>query len=430
MNTASTTTSTKKKLHYAWIILIGVALIVGLTKAGLTSIGGLFITPVTTDLGIGVGSFSLYFSIASLVTMFSLPIAGKLIAKYDVRVVLVSAIILQAGGFAAFGLMNSVWGWYIFCIPMSIGSVFITQLAGPILINNWFKKHNGLALGIMVATGGIIGAILQPAAGNLISDVGWRNTYFILAAIVAVVVIPLIIFLIRFTPASKGIQPLGADEVQVSQKEDEVAVAPSTAGVSFKNAKKSSAFIALFLFFFIITSIASFGQYLAPFAMSNGFDIKFAGTALGLMQLGIVAGALTFGFLSDKFGAKNTAIFAMILGVIPMILFIVAPTNSVVFIIGVVVFGFMTTSLGTLVPLLTSSLFGMKDYSQIYSLAAIGLAAAGIIALPVYGFIFQATGSYSSILYVIIALLIINILLVLWAFVGKKKLLANGAWEK
>lgn len=82
---------TKKKLHYAWVILIGVALMVGLTKAGLSTIGGLFLTPITTDLGIGMGSLTLYFSIASIVTMFFLPLAGKIIAKYNVRVVLISS---------------------------------------------------------------------------------------------------------------------------------------------------------------------------------------------------------------------------------------------------------------------------------------------------------------------------------------------------
>lgn len=418
---------TKKKLHYAWVILIGVALMVGLTKAGLSTIGGLFLTPITTDLGIGMGSLTLYFSIASIVTMFFLPLAGKIIAKYNVRVVLAVAMLLQAGGFAAFGLMNSVWGWYIFCIPMSIGSVFLTQIAGPVLLNNWFKKHNGLALGIMVATGGIIGSILQPAAGNLIADAGWRNTYFILAGGVAAIVIPIILLTIRFAPKDKGLQPLGAEEVTDAQGNNEPQV---ISGVPFAKAKKSTAFIALFLFFFIITSIASFSQHLAPFAMANDYSIKFAGTALGIMQLGIVVGALSFGILADRIGARNTAIFAMILGIVPIIIFLLVPQSPAMFIVGVTIFGFMTTSLGTLGPLLTSSLFGMKDYAQIYSLAAIGLAVAGIVALPAYGFMFQLTGSYNSVLFVVLALLVINIFLIIWAFVGKKKLLAQGAWEE
>lgn len=67
-------------------------------------------------------------------------------AKYDARIVLTVAIILQAGSYAAFGLMNSVWGWYIFSIPLAVGGVFITVIAGPVLVERWFRKKAGLHL--------------------------------------------------------------------------------------------------------------------------------------------------------------------------------------------------------------------------------------------------------------------------------------------
>lgn len=137
----------KKKIHYAWWILVGLCLIVGLGKGGLNNSSGLFLNPISKDLGIGMGNLSLYFSVSAIVTMIFLPIGGKLMAKYDTRLLLTVAIILQAGAFAMFGLMNSVWGWYLFAIPLAVGGVFITVMAGPVLINQWFKKKNGLALG-------------------------------------------------------------------------------------------------------------------------------------------------------------------------------------------------------------------------------------------------------------------------------------------
>lgn len=130
--------------------MVGIALMVGVAKSGVMTAGGLFLTPVTEDLGIGMGSLSLYFSISSIVTMIFLPIAGKMMGKFDIRLLLIGGVILQAGSFAMFGFMNSVWGWYLFSIPMAIGSIFVTQIAAPVLINNWFKKHNGLAVGITV----------------------------------------------------------------------------------------------------------------------------------------------------------------------------------------------------------------------------------------------------------------------------------------
>lgn len=236
----------KRKIHYAWWVLLGLVVMVGAAKGGIMTTGGLFLTPVTEDLGIGMGSLTLYFSISSIITMISLPIAGKMIAKYNIRILLVVAVILEAGSFAMFGFMNSVWGWYLFAIPMAMGSVLVTQLAGPVLINNWFKKHKGLAMGIMVGAGGLIGAFLQPVAGNLIASEGWRNTYFILGVGVMVVVIPVVLLTIRMAPQQKGLQPYGMDEIKPNEK---IQVQTTTnSGVTVAIAKKSSAFYFLILF--------------------------------------------------------------------------------------------------------------------------------------------------------------------------------------
>ncbi|KAA0948811.1 MFS transporter [Sporosarcina sp. ANT_H38] len=417
----------KKKIHYAWWVLLGLVVMVGAAKGGIMTTGGLFLTPVTEDLGIGMGSLTLYFSISSIVTMISLPIAGKMMAKYNIRILLVAAVILEAGSFAMFGLMNSVWGWYLFAIPMAMGSVFVTQLAGPVLINNWFKKHKGLAIGIMVGAGGLIGAFLQPVAGNLIASEGWRTTYIILGIGVMAVVIPVVLLTIRMAPKHKGLQPYGMDVVKPN---DEIKVQTTTnSGVTAAIAKKSSAFYFLLLFFFFDTSIAAFNQHVAPFAMGLGYDIQFAGNAMGAWSVGVVIGALFFGFLSDKIGVKNTAIFAMLLGLVPVGILIIVPENPMMFTIATGLYGFVVASLGTLGPLLTTALFGNKEFSQIYGLAITGLAVAGIVALPGYGFIFELTGSYTYVLYGIFIMLLLNVGAIILAFKGKKKFKKAGLWN-
>jgi len=417
----------KKKIHYAWWVLLGLVVMVGAAKGGIATTGGLFLTPVTEDLGIGMGSLTLYFSIASIVTMLSLPVAGKMIAKYNIRILLVVAVTLEAGAYAMFGFMNSVWGWYLFAIPMAMGSVVVTQLAGPVLINNWFKKHKGLALGIMVGAGGLIGAFLQPVAGNLIASAGWRNTYIFLGVGVMAIVIPIVLLTIRKAPQQIGLQPYGVDEIK--EDKDDTVQTITNSGVASTIAKKSSAFYFLVFFFFCETSIAAFNQHVAPFAMGLGYDVKFAGNAMGTWSVGVVIGALFFGFLSDKIGVKNTVISAMLLGLVPVGLLLLVPENPLVFKTATGLYGFVVASLGTLGPLLTTALFGNREFSQIYGLAITGLAVAGIVALPIYGFIFEFTGSYTYVLDTIFIMLLLNVGAILMAFKGKKKLEKAGLWN-
>lgn len=420
--------STKKgKLHFAWLVLLGLCITVGFAKSGLNSSAGLFLSPVSKDIGVGLGNLTLYLSISSIVTMIFLPIGGKLMAKYDTRVLLSVAIILQAGSFALFGLMSSVWGWYILAIPLAVGGVIITVLAGPVLVNQWFKERSGLALGIITASGGLIGAFTQPLVGNLIANQGWRSSYIIVGVAAIIIIIPTIILFLRKSPKEKGLLPYGMVENKNDENKNEDNSRNS--GIAFIDAKKSLAFLLLTLFFFFITSVASFSIHIPPYLMNQGFSVKFTGNVMGALMLGVLIGSIMFGYLIDKIGAKNTTIIAMCIGLVSMGLLIFFVKSTIAIIVAVGLFGFVTSSIGTLAPAITSALFGNKDYSQIYSTVSIGLAVAGIIALPAYGYIFDFTGSYTPVLYTIVVMLVINIICVIIAFRNKEKMVQNGLWK-
>lgn len=416
----------KSKLHYAWWILIALCIIIGIGKGSINNISGLFLTSVTADLGIGMGNLSLYFSVSAVITMVFLPIGGKLMAKYDTRFILAAAIVLQAGSFALFGFMSSVWGWYVLAIPMAVGGVFITVIAGPVIINQWFKKRNGLALGVLSAVGGGVGAIAQPVAAGLISSLGWRSAYMIVGVAAIVIVVPVALLLIKRSPQAHGVLPYGAEEAGGEVKANE---GPSEdAGIDVATAKKSLALYALMIFFFFITCIASFSMHIPTYLTNHGFDITFAGNVMGTFMIGILIGSLILGYLVDKLGSKITAIIAMILGIIAISMLLAANNSTTMITIAVGLFGLLSSSIGIIAPALTSSIFGKKAYSEIYSTASLGLAISSIIALPAYGFVYDITGSYTSVLYAIIIMLIINIGCVLLAYSSKRKLVQQGAW--
>lgn len=417
----------KKRFHHAWIVLIGMAIVMGLARGGLNMAGGLFLSPVSQDLNISMGSLSLYLSVASIATMIGMPFAGQLIAKYDTRMVLIIAILMQGGAFAAFSFMNSVWGWYILAVPMALGAIFTTTLVGPILINNWFKEKNGLALGLMMATVGLFGIFIQPFAGNLIGSQGWRSSYQFLGIGAIVLIIPIVLLFIRKEPKDMNLLPYGAADID--EADEESVEAPSDVGVSFADAKKSKAFIAMVLFLFFMTATASFAQHIAPYATALGYSVEFSGGAMGYYMGGMFVGALVFGFLTDKIGAKTTSFLSMGVGVVSVLTLIFFPENPLLFNLGIGLFGLVASSVGTLAPLLTSTIFGNKAYSEIYGAIGLGLAVGSTVALPAYGYVYDLTGSYSSVMYVLLAMLVINVVLIGLAFKEKEKMVEEGIYN-
>ncbi|MER2029794.1 MAG: MFS transporter [Solibacillus sp.] len=417
----------QSKIHYAWWILVGLCIIIGVSKGALNNSASLFLTPISQDLGIGMGNLTLYLSISAVITLIFLPFAGKLVAKYDIRMLIIFSIILQAGAFIAFSFMNSVWGWYIFAIPLAVGGTFLTVILGPVLINQWFKKRSGLALGILAATGGIFGAIVQPVVGKLIVSNGWRFSYIAIGVTGVVLVILATIVFIKKMSKEKGLYPYGMEEAEKGNQVTNDAFQET--GVTMAVAKKSSAFYALLIFFFLITAIASFMMHIPTYIVAKGFTQEFAGNAMGIYMLGVVFASLIIGILNDKIGTKNTTILSMILGMASVFIFLYAASSSVMIFVALILFAFVTSGIGIIAPSLTSSLFGNKEYSQIYSSVSLGLAIASIVALPAYGYIFQFTGSYSGGLYAILIMLVINIGAVIIAYKGKKKLEEAGLWN-
>ena len=414
----------QRKWHYAFFILIMTGLLLGFSRGGLMNSGGLFLTPVANDLNVNMGVLTIYFSISSLVLMLALPILGRFIGKINIKTLIIASVILQGGIFACFGLLSNVWGFYILSIPMAIGTAIPCHILGPVIVNSWFKKNTGLAMGVMMAISGGVSAILQPQITSLIVNVGWRNAYWI-TGIIGVAVVAIIALLFIRLPGKKGALPYGVQAVveQGNQNASEQQNSHVEEGISVKSAKKSISLYALVIFMLLLTAIASFSQLISSFVVSNGFDLSFGGTSMSLQMIGALIGALFFGALSDKIGAKISVLIALSFGVAAFTLLLIAP--SVMVMISMVLFGFMTASMGTMGPLLVSDVFGRKNYAAIYSIVAMGLAIGSIIGTPLFGFLYSAFNSYIPVIVLLLAMIGLCAGMIFIAYAFKKHM-----WKK
>lgn len=395
-------------LHYCWVVLAGVILIRGFAGGGINMTSGLFLAPVAADIGMGIGSLSIYLSITSIVMVLWLPTAGKLINKYDIRTMAVIGAILQALSFAALGLMNSVYAWYLLAVPTAMGTSILVSLLGPILINRWFAKNAGLMLGIQMAFVGLFGAVLQPFTSILIATEGWRYSYFVIGGMTFVVVIGAALLLLRSKPQDKGLKAFGADQPKMRQVDTkETQPGEAAVEVSEKDAVHSASFYLLLFFMIAITGVGVFTQHIPTFGSTRGLTIEETGNALAFASVGNAIGSVAIGFICDRIGSLKTCFGIIGLGLITVTGFLISARSFLTFGLLAFLHGLVTSGIMVLAPILTIKFYGKRDYEKIYAKVSMGAPLASIILIPVYGFIYDLTKNYTLVLAGMIVLLLV-----------------------
>ena len=231
----------KPKLHYCWIILIGTCIMMSVGFGMCLNSVGVFLPFVADSLGVTKGQVSYYMTIQGFGMIIGMYLAGKLIPRKNIKILLSIATILMAVCFFILSGGTHLYHWYIVAIPLGISVAFIAPLPISILISNWFEKKRGLASGIAFAFSGITGSILSPLATKMISAFGWQTTYRFYGLLALVFMLPTAIFLLVNSPEKKGLLPYGVDTSELHKAEKKKAV-PVSYGTSLKDALRMPIF--------------------------------------------------------------------------------------------------------------------------------------------------------------------------------------------
>ncbi|MDO4458617.1 MAG: MFS transporter [Clostridia bacterium] len=380
-------TTRKNKSLYHWLILLSCTLAMGSSIGIMINCSGLYFAPVCDELGLRRGDLSLYSTICSLVGGFFSPVVVKLMDKFRVNLIMASGITLQSIATACLGLSHSVWMFYILGAFIGMGYCLCTTIPLVIIINNWFEKSNGLAMGIVMSASGIFGAIFTNIISTLISTCGWRMSYLIVSAISLAISLPGMIFIIRLTPEEKGLLPYGAKEFPVREIK------------STSHKVKVSIFSAALISFILYTLFASctnsMNSHFPGYATETG-----AGAAAGaLMMTGCMVGnivsKLIFGVLADKIGPVITG--AVWSSVSAAALFILSfghfESSAVLMVLGLF-YGFTYAICPVAMPLIVRKIWGINKYAKVFSVGNMFASVGYAIFLSVIGYIYDFTGTY------------------------------------
>lgn len=326
------------------------------------------------------------------------PIAGTLVDRLGARKTMGLGAVLLALGAATSALGSAtLWHYYLsFGVLTGTGLCLIGATSFTRVVSNWFEERRGLAMSIMYfGSGGAF--LLYPPVAFLVETVGWRGTFWVEAAAIAVILLPLVTLVVRTRPEDRSVLP---DRKQVpvatSTGEDNVAGFPAEDWTMSK-AVKSYRFWALCLCTFAIWGVTE--QILLPhqvaFAEDVGYSKIYAASVLALFGVFKSAGSLA-GTISDRIGREATFSVGTVLGVcgIVALTLIHDAAQPWLLYLYAILFGLGS---GIVLPTIAASaadMFQGKRAGTVIGSVWAAFAVGGAIGPWLGGFIFEVSGSY------------------------------------
>ena len=418
---SSTDVRKKGGFHYAFLI-VAACLVMCTVCALNVNCTGVYLAPVTSYFGIPSATFMLYFTILQICMVIALPIAGKIINQIDLRIFFTVCAILCAIGNLMFAFAPGIWMFYIGAVITGIGTAPMLFLAVPKLIGAWCVKRVGFFTGLCLAFTGIGGVVFNPVQTAFINlgVEGWRTGYIFAAVVTLVLVLPFSIFVIRTSPADKGLLPYGAGE----GVEDSKAPNAPAKGVSANRAMKLAGFYAIAvaggLFALNQCVYQFFPKYCLTFQDSLPEIAALSGLVASATMAGLAIGKVALGFINDK-SAKAGVTLSVLLGIIGILCIWLMPSVAPVLLIGAFLFGFVYAGTTVESTLLTRAVFGDKDYAQIYSRVSMVSSLGGAIAATAWGLVVDMPNGYTIMFVLSLVVMVLIYLLAMFALSQTKK---------
>ncbi len=405
---------TSLPIFYGWVIL-AVAFTTLFLVVGSRFSLGIFYVAILEDFGWSrastAGAFSLMLVLHAIFSM----VVGVLFDRIGPRLLFPIGALFIVIGFAACSQMTAIWQLYLFLgVIAGLGITALGVAPHMALVSTWFDRKRGLATGLTYAGTGAGQLVLALVVQGLIEGFDWRTAFLWLAALIAIVIIPLTAILHRRSPEEMGLAKDGdAVPMQATAEkplvEDEGS-APGAAGSLLVILKKPA-------FWFMTMSVLGMSlmiNLLLFHQTAHLTDLGY-GMFLGATLLGVVGGlrsigSMAFGALSDRIGRETAYTIASVFCFVGVVLLMsLDGSESAIWrLYGfVLLYGIGHGALGALYGAATADIFKGASLGTIFGLLEAAFGVGGAIGAFVAGYVFDVFGQYDlSFLLVLLAIIV------------------------
>ena len=268
--------STFPPINSGYKIIIGGFTAQFFTVGFFTYSVSLFFPLIISELDSDITEIMLGPTFATIIGLVAMPIAGLLLDRYSIRLIMVLGSIFFATGLWGLAKITSATQFiFVFGFTMSIANCLVGSMSSSTLISHWFAKNRGRALGLSAAGTSIGGIVLPAAFAFLINLYGWRTTLELFSVSLLLILLPIILFTVRDKP------PLAKKEVDTTREDSESLSVKKSIEMTTRD------FISIPNFWYLGISLGIlFSGYsavlanLTPYAIDLGLETKDASFCL------------------------------------------------------------------------------------------------------------------------------------------------------
>ncbi len=369
-----------------WVVILCAGLIVGIAM-GLRQVMGLYLTPMTKDLGIGREPFSTAMAVANLVWGLCAVFAGIVADRYGAGRVIVGGTLATMAGMYLMFAAQSGYDLLVSGVLLGIGvsGTGITSLVGAVGRAAPLDKRTSAIASLGMASG-IGGFVAFPYTHLLMDLFGWQTSLLMLLATTAVVM-PL-----AWTLAGKPTAGAGMIDTQ-------------SLGGAFKEAFTYPSYLLLTIGFFVCGfHVAFYGVHLPAFVADKGLDPSVAVIALTTVGFANLVGTYIAG-QSGRFIEKRRGLSLIYFGRCFIFLGLLFLPITPAVIIGLsALLGLLWLSTVPLTSSLVATFFGTRWMSMLFGVVFLSHQLGSFSGLWLAGYLYDQTKSYDMMWWVSIAL--------------------------
>jgi OFA family oxalate/formate antiporter-like MFS transporter len=392
----------KRKFFYGWYI-VGTGFLTNIASTfALASTLSIFLKPLTAELGISRGVFSLLRSGEGIIGALIAPFVGTLVDRHGGRWLIAIGTAIVALGYLLLGHVETFTQFaFVRLSLVTVGDAMMGSMVVNIVIAQWFLRRRGRAFAISSMGVGFAKVCMPIVAASLIVWFGWRQTWMVFGLVTLILgVVPAVLF-IRRSPEEMGLLPDGAEEPIVSDHtrvRQNRAAADAATNQDLEWTRGEAMRNGTFWLLVITFGIASVGVtglnlHVYPYVTDLGHPPVVAATVMSVIASMQLFSPLAWGLLAERMDVRVAATLRFVIQAIGLGLATLTG-NLFCLYAGFFLYGIGLGGNMVLPEILWANYFGRRSLGRVRGLGLLISQVMAALGPPFFGFLFDITNGY------------------------------------